>query len=247
MNAADTGWPRGLNPLVKLAGAMLWLIALTFATNPIALGLAILLLAGLLILCDGAAPSRLLLVLSPFALFGAGFLWSHWLHPVALEAYADSLGGQAGRTGPLVALTLFLRAIAYGAVSYAFVRTTDPGDLVHAAMRHLRLPQAMGFGLFAMAQIPPALRQDYEAIRLARAQRAGRVPRRIPSPRELAGLVVPLMAGAVSRADRAALAMELRGLSVSRPYCSGRRFTLRQGDAVFLTLASALALLLPFA
>lgn len=229
---------RLVHPLSKLALALIWLVALTLVFDARFQAACILTVLMLLILLDRAKPREILLVLIPFALFGSGFLWSHWLHPAAIADYADSVGDSAARRGGDVAaaIILFLRAIAYGSVSYAFARTTDAADLVRALMQYLKLPPAFGYGLFAVSQFLPALRQEAEAMRMARALRSGKPVRRIPGPREVAGLILPLIASALRRADRSALAMELRGLAPGRTRSLAKRLAFRRRDLLFLLL-----------
>lgn len=233
---------RRIHPLAKLALALIWLVVLTFVFDARFQGACILTVLGLLIVLDRAKPTEILLVLIPFALFGSGFLWSHWLHPAAIAGYAESVGGTAARRGgdAAAAIVLFLRAIAYGSVSYAFARTTDPADLVRALMQYLKLPAAFGYGLFSVTQFLPALRQEVEAMRMARALRSGKPMRRIPGPREMAGMILPLIASALRRADRSALAMELRGLAPDRPRSLAKRLRFRRADPLFLLAGTAL-------
>lgn len=229
---------RRVHPLSKLLLALVWLVALTLVFDARFQAACIVTVLVLLIVLDQARPGEILLVLIPFALFGSGFLWSHWLHPAAIADYAESVGDSAARRGGDVAaaIILFLRAIAYGCVSYAFARTTDAADLVRALMQYLKLPPAFGYGLFAVSQFLPALRQEAEAMRMARALRNGKAIRRIPSPGEVMGMILPLIASALRRADRAALAMELRGLAPGRPRSFAKRLDFQRRDPLFLLM-----------
>lgn len=233
---------RRVHPLAKLALALIWLVALTLVFDARFQAACILAVLALLIVVDRARPRDILLVLIPFALFGSGFLWSHWLHPAAIAGYADSVGSASAQRGgdAAAAIILFLRAIAYGSVSYAFARTTDAADLVRALMQYLKLPPSFGYGLFAVSQFLPALRQEAEAMRMARALRSGKPLRRIPGPREVMGMILPLIASALRRADRSALAMELRGLAPGRPRSLAKRLAFQRRDPLFLLAGLAL-------
>lgn len=77
---------------------------------------------------------------------------------------------------------------------------------------------------------------------MARAMRQGHALRRIPRPREIMALVIPLLAFAIRRATRAAISMEARGL---HPGC--RRSQLPQPGMTPVDLvASACSLLVLF-
>ena len=62
-------------------------------------------------------------------------------------------------------------------------------------------------------QLVPDLASELQQMRLARAMKAGRRPRRLPGLMEALSLVIPLLAFAIRRAGRTAIAMEARGLS----------------------------------
>ena len=66
-------------------------------------------------------------------------------------------------------------------------------------------------------QLVPDLAAEAQQMRLARAMKSGRRIRRIPGPVEVAGLVIPLLAYAIRRAGRTAIAMEARGLGPDIP------------------------------
>jgi energy-coupling factor transport system permease protein len=149
----------------------------------------------------------------PFCLFGFGFLTTTLLFHRQSD-YAMKVIGESPLVSPALStgLTLFFRAVASGMISALFALTTDPGAFVRALMGWCRLPPAAGYSLFAAFQLLPDLAAEAQQIRLARAMKRGRAPRRLPGPVELAGLVIPLLAFAIRRAGRSAIAMEARGL-----------------------------------
>ena len=69
--------------------------------------------------------------------------------------------------------------------------------------------------------------------------RKGRVPRRIPGPFETASLIVPLLAYAIRRASRAAIAMEVRGLD-GGPRTISSAPKLGRADGLFVAVTGAL-------
>jgi energy-coupling factor transport system permease protein len=118
-----------------------------------------------------------------------------------------------------------------------FALTTDPGDLVRTLMAHGGLRPRLGYSLFAAMQLAPELATELQQMRLARRMKSGRPLRRLPSPSEALSLVVPLLAFAIRRAGRIAIAMEARGLSPRAPrtYVSVPKFRAR--DAAFVAIA----------
>ncbi len=230
------------HPLPKLVVCLVWLAA-SIAMFDAGFQLAVIAtVALLLIVAERRSPLLVIGLMIPFALFGFGFFTTSVLFrqdsDFALQMARETpLHGEAVSAGTV----LFLRAIACGMVSAAFVLTTDPAGLLKALMANWRLPPRVAFALFSVMQLLPDLAREAQQVRLARAMKRGRLPRRLVGPVEMWSLVIPLLAFAIRRAGRAAIAMEAKGL---RP--SGRRTIVgapqwRSGDAV--RAGGALALL----
>jgi len=233
-----------IHPLPKLAICLVWIVAsilifdLGFQLFTIALA------AGALILLDRRPPHLVLLLMVPFALFGLGFFTTSILFrqdsTFALQmAYETPFGSPAVSAG----LILFCRAIACGMVSALFALTTDPGALIKTLMLQCRLRPSIGFALFQALNLVPDLGREMQLVRLARAMRKGRPPKRIPNPVELVSLLVPLLAYAIRRAGRSAIAMEARGLEASHDRTVTNAPILKPRDGWFVVLGCLLLLL----
>ncbi len=207
-----------LHPLPKLALCLIWiaasLIVFDLHFQLAALGLAFFLLWGL----ERVALWKLLALLVPFALFGFGFLTTSVLFQRE-SGFAVQMAREQGAAQPDLApgLVLFTRVLACGMISALFALTTDAGRLVRALMLHLRLPASVGFSILQAMHLVPDLAREMQTLRMARAMREGRAMRRIPGPGEVMALLIPLLAFAIRRATRAAIAMEARGLRPGSP------------------------------
>ncbi len=229
-----------VHPLAKLVVCMAWLAASILVFDARFQVVAILVAAAILIVLERRSPVFVMLLMVPFALFGFGFLTTSLLfredggfaQRMAEEA---PLGSEALSAG----VVLFLRAVACGMISAVFTLTTDPGAFIKALMASWRLPPSLGFALFSAVNLVPDLAGEAQRIRLARAMRRGRPPRRIPGPVEAASLLIPLLAYAIRRATRAAISMELRGLGArSRTIANAPLFS--RMDAAFVAAAFVL-------
>ncbi len=233
-----------LHPLPKLAMCLVWIVAsilifdLGFQLFTIALA------AGALILLDRRPPHFVLLLMVPFALFGLGFFTTSILFRQD-STFALQMANETPFGSPAVSagLILFCRAIACGMVSALFALTTDPGALIKALMLHCRLPPSIGFALFQALNLVPDLGREMQQVRLARAMRKGRSPNRIPNPFELMSLLVPLLAYAIRRAGRSAIAMEARGLAANHKRTVTNAPILKPRDGWFVVLCCLLLLL----
>ena len=231
-----------IHPVVKLVICMVWLAAAILIFDASFQIATIAIAVVLLVAVERRHPLFVLALMVPFALFGIGMLTTTAL----FHQEADFAVRMAGETpfdsaAAAAGLVLFLRAIACGMVSAVFVLTTDPAGFVKALMAQCRLPPRVGYALFAAMLLVPDLAAEAQQIRLARAMRSNRPPRRVPGPVETASLVVPLLASAIRRAGRAAISMETRGLAPGAPRTILGAPVLHRRDAVFA--ASAMLLL----
>lgn len=218
-----------LDPLTKLVVAFAVIALATLDDRPLALAALAALLVVLLLAVERVPPRRFALALAPFLFFAATSSW----------IYAVAPANVYGWTGWQVALAVGLRTVAVGLVSILFAFTTAPGDLARALIHRARLPRRFVFGALAAVQFLPLL---VEEARLARLVARAALPPDAGRPSlALAGLrpdgAIALLAGAIRRAGTAALAMELRGLSVATGAGTAWRVP-RAGwrDAVFVAL-----------
>jgi energy-coupling factor transport system permease protein len=227
-----------LNPLSKLVVCCIWLAAAVLVFDPRFQLAAILAPALALIVLHRTSPLVLLALMVPFALFGFGFLTTSLLFRQESD-FAMRMAGESVLASPefSAGVTLFLRALACGMISLFFALTTDPGLFVRALMRHAGLPPRIGYSLFAAMQLVPDLAGEAQQMRLARAMKSGRRLRRIPGPFELMSLVIPLLAFAIRRAGRTAIAMEARGLGPDAPRTIMNAPAFHGRDGVFVVVA----------
>lgn len=203
---------KSLNPLSIFFVCLAFLLVSTLLFDPVFQVAVIVLVGVLLLVVQRVNPLLLLAYMVPFVLFGMGFIVTNLLFRQDSDFAIALAGESAFQTGALSAgLTLSLRALACGMVSIFFALTIEPGAFVRALIAYLKFPVRMGYALFVAMQLVPDLVAEAQQIRMARAMREGRSVRRLPRPREIVGLVVPLLAFAIRRAGRSAIAMEARG------------------------------------
>ncbi|MEC5293534.1 ATP-binding cassette domain-containing protein [Aurantimonas sp. C2-3-R2] len=235
---------RRLNPLTMLGVCLVWIVATTLVFEIGFQLFAIVLFAGMLLIVNRTSPLLLMVLMVPFALFGFGFFTTNVLfrqdNTEALAVFSHDL---AASDAILAGFVLFLRAIAGGMISVFFALTIDPGGFVRASAAYLGLPPRIAYALFAAMQIVPDLALKARQVRLANAMRKGQELKRLASPAEIAHLIIPLIAYAIRRAGRTAIAMEARGFSPDRSRTMIDVPGFSAGDAVFaLALAATLVL-----
>ncbi len=233
-----------LNPSMKLAGIAVVALGATAAFDPFIpamLLLALWLTAWLV----GRIPWRtmlrwslpLLLLPVPITLFNALYadlsgyaqphiLWQWGIWTLSLEGLWQGLG-------------VGLRVAVFVAASLLFVSTTDPTDFALSLVQNLKIPPRFGYGILVSYRFLPLLRQEFAIIRMAHRVR-GVGERRgwrgwLEQTRRYA---LPLLAAAVRKSERTALAMDAKAFGAHPQRTYYRRMVVRRGD-VFFVLALA--------
>lgn len=198
-----------VSPLLKLAIAVGWLIALFLTTRvgpAIALAAIVLSLAMLL---GRVRAARLTASLAPLWLIAltVGVFNALFAAVNSDPAAAEVL--QVGRfrlTEPAVmgGVGLAARVLAIAAVGVTFAQTTDSTRLVDSLVQQGRVPERFAYGALAAYQAVPRFAEDLATLRQARRVRGLRGEWH---PRVLVGLLVL----AIRHGDRLALAMDARG------------------------------------
>ena len=191
-----------------------------------------------MIVLNRTSPLSLLALMIPFGLFGFGFLTTSLLfHRESDYALLMADGSLFASPAFSAGIVLFLRAIACGMISAFFALTTDPGAVGASLDGLLQAAATARLLLFAAMQLVPDLASEVQQMRLARAMKAGRRPRRLPGLVEALSLVIPLLAFAIRRAGRTAIAMEARGLSPDSARTIMRVPRFCPSDIIFICIA----------
>ncbi len=229
-----------LNPTVKLLTMSAVGLAATFVYSPWVPGL----LAGGLWLTAwqmARIPARRLLRWSAYMLALPLPLMLFTVLYTDLSRYAQPR--VLWQVGPWVvaveslnmALALGLRVLVFVTASLLFITTTDPTDFAVSLAQNLRVPYRFAYGVLVAHRFLPLLRRELELIRLAHRVRGvgeGRGWRgRWERWRRYA---VPLLAAALRKSERTALAMDARGFGAGPRRTYYRQMPLRWRDGLFL-------------
>ena len=220
-----------INPSMKLGLVLLYSLVATLLIDSRVL---LLLFAPAIVatwLLGGVALISLCKRLFPFALLGAGYLWMNLLF------HAQS-GPTALQGGLQFGIGLTMRALCFGAFSLFFVMTTDSADFLLSLVMQLHLSPRLAYGILAAYNLLPQLSRELRQIRAAHRMRG------LGSGAGLRGLFerwyrysIPLLASAIRKADRAAIAMESRAFTGDRQRTYYRSVTVRRCDWVCGCLA----------
>ena len=236
-----------LDPAVKLAVVLGLSLLLVLVIDPVTPTLFLAVTMAVALAFGGVGPGLIARALVPLGIVAIGFVWTNALFATTHEPATWTLGPlRASEAGLRFGLAIALRGLAIGMLSLAFVWTTDPTMLVVSLIHHARLPFRIGYPLLAGYRFLPFFADEHAQVRTARRVRGELAPR---SPggvaRRALGELVTLLALAVRRATRIAIAMDARAFAAARRRTYYREARLRAGDLAFAAgaLATALALL----
>lgn len=187
-------------------------------------------------------------VLAPLGVVALGFVWTNALFARTVDPAAPSWSVgplRATLPGLVFGLAIGLRGLAIGALSVTFVLTTDPTDLIVGLVRHARVPFRIAYPMLAAYRFLPFFREELDQIDLARRVR-GQLARRGPlagAARRL-GEIIPLIASAVRRASRIAVAMDARGFAAAKERTYLRTSPVTREDAAMALVAVGVAVAL---
>lgn len=243
-----------LNPLSKVLALLpvAFFVALTtdLWTPVVFIGLAL-----LVTLIVGRVPLfSYLRIAGPLSLLMVSFFV---VYPFVMrpEIVADS--PVVWQYGPLIlyqdalfyCVTMVLRAYALCLISLLFTFTTDSSDFIRSMVQQAKFPYKFGYGALAAFSFVPALETELRMIRAAHKVRGisdrGGVRTLYQRFKRYA---IPLLASAIRRSERTALAMDGRafGAFPRRTYYKQFRFSSRDYWFIvaFWLLSLVLALLL---
>jgi energy-coupling factor transport system permease protein len=196
------------SPVVKLAVAILWLIALAFTLEPLPPVAVAVLAIGAGLWLGEIPPLHLIRALAPLwiAALGVG-LFNTLFSPANL----DSTATEVLTIGPfriteqalMSGVSIGLRVLAIASVGAVFALTTEPTKFVDSLVQQARVPERFAYGTLAAYQAIPRFAEDLATLRQARrirGLRGGWHPR----------LLVSLLVLAIRHGDRKALAMDAR-------------------------------------
>ncbi|PWC03978.1 energy-coupling factor transporter transmembrane component T family protein [Agromyces badenianii] len=230
----------GVNPVTRLAAAMLLTTPLLLTVDWVSAAVALVVQLVLFALA-GVTPSVLvartwpILIAAPIAglsmlLYGrpeGTEYWSFWLARITDGSIE-------------LAVAVMVRVLAIGLPAVLLFMNVDPTELADGLAQVARLPSRFVLGALAGARLVGLFIEDWRAMGLSRRARGigdhGAV-------RRFATMAFALLVLAIRRGSKLATAMEARGFGSDQPRTWARDSRVGRLDVVLLAMAIAIALL----
>jgi energy-coupling factor transport system permease protein len=229
---------HGLNPSIKLLAIVLVTVAITFVLDvvtPLVFLAASLLTTWLL---GGISLKYIALSMIPFLVLALSFVVINGLFHRELDRVTPifSIGPLlVSWEGVQIGLSIGLRVLFLVSTSLMFIATTEPGDFVLSLVQQARIPYKLAFAILAAYRFIPIMSVEYANIRAAAQVRGlGEGSGLLSNIKSLRRDAVPLLAGAIRRSERMAVAMDSRAFGAYPERTYLKRLNVTRRDWLFL-------------
>ncbi|MEC1394664.1 MULTISPECIES: energy-coupling factor transporter transmembrane component T [Bacillus] len=232
---------EAVNPSIKAAAVLLCVIMLSFIYNPYTPALFYIIIAGGVLSAGRVPLKKWLLFTIPFVILAFGSLWTaavfgnipttgsnllFKLGPIAVNSDNAALG-----------ISIAFRILCFSALSMMFLFTTDPILFMLSLIQQCKLPPKLAYGVIAGFRFLPLLKDEILIIRQAHRIRGAASDSGLKGKLSaVRRFTIPLLAGAIRKAERTAIAMESKGFTGSRNRTFYRTVTVRRADWCFFLL-----------
>jgi energy-coupling factor transport system permease protein len=233
------GFLQSVNPLLKLGALLFVILSMLLFLDPWT-PLFIYFLTFFVIVFLGKVPIKTMLLTSaPFFLFGLSFIWIYTIFPAERgETVLFTLFHlPIALENVLHGVSLGLRSVVFGTWSLLFVFTTEPTSLLLSMVQLAKLPPKFGYGMMAAYRLLPSFKEELAQLRLAHRLRGMTEKKSIKGAIEQTRRYsIPLLASAIRKANRTAIAMESKGFTGSTSRSYYRKIHWKKQDLYFIFL-----------
>ncbi|GAX90130.1 cobalt transporter [Effusibacillus lacus] len=225
-----------VNPSVKLLVSVVCMMLTLLTREPIVMALLLTIPLLATWLFGGVPLLRIAKRLAPFLIFFLMYVWMQGAFARIPNAHVlyEFLWYRVSVEGLMVGLTVALRMLVFVSYGILCATTTDVTLFVLSLMQQLRVPPKLAYGLMAGFRFVPMFKSEMEQIRLAhRIRGMDRQPGLRGRWEMMKRFTIPLLAQAIRKAERVAIAMESKGFDGSRDRTFYRQVKTGPVDAIF--------------
>lgn len=244
-------WLHKINPSVKALAVCLCIIMLAFVFDPVTPMIFLTFVAALTLSFSNVSLKKWLLCFSPFILIALAYVWTAVLFPrptvettVLWSFWRIEVTYEALFNG----FSLGLRVLCFASLSLMFILTTKPLHFMLSLMQQCGLPPKLAYGILAGYRFLPQFKEELlilqSAHRIRGVERAKGLKERVA---QIGCYAIPLLASAIRKAERTAMAMESKGFTGSKERTFYCRLCVTYHDWLFMGLLMGVLLLSAFA
>lgn len=226
-----------INPTMKAATIVVSVLMLAFVFDPITPLIFLSFTVLVTWFLGGISIKRWILFFSPFLILGLSVFWMTALYPrepggtVIFELARMKLTEQSLISG----LGLGFRVLSFAALSMMFVMTTNPTKFMLSLMQQCKLPPKLVYGILAGYRFLPTFKDEFTILKQAHRIRGVVRERGIKGYlKQFKRYAIPLLANAIRKAERVAIAMESKGFTGSRDRTHYHEMKISTRDWVFM-------------
>lgn len=229
-----------INPVAKLAAALLIAVVLVLSIDPVSAGVALVLEIPLLL--AAGLPWRTFWLRTLPVWLGAltGAVTVALYGVTSGEVYVEWMLVRISEGSLLLAVATFLRVLAIGLPAVVLFVTVDPTDLADGLAQVVRLPARFVLGALAGMRLLGLLASDWRALERARRARGvadtGRVRRAVSA-------AFALFVLAIRRGSALATAMEARAFGAPGPRTWARASRFGGREWALIAVGAAIAVI----
>ncbi|MBA2174857.1 energy-coupling factor transporter transmembrane protein EcfT [Halobacillus locisalis] len=173
----------------------------------------------------------------PFLLFAFGMFWTTLVFTDKSTASEENLslfGINFPAEDVWVATSLGLRVLAFATLSLLFLFTTNMVHFILSLIQQLKLPPKIAYGVLAGYRFLPMLKTEFQQVLAAHRIRGVNKPETWKEwIVQYQRMAIPLLAGAIRKAERTAVAMESKGFTGDRDRTFYRPMKIQRKDWIF--------------
>ncbi|MGP4060287.1 energy-coupling factor transporter transmembrane component T family protein [Halobacillus sp. H74] len=226
-----------INPSVKALTIIGVVFVLAFLFDPITPLVYIVWTVGITFLFGSFRKKFYFFYFIPFTLFALGMLWTTiaFANPASAPQHTTTILLWEFPSEDLwVAVSLALRVLAFATLSLLFVFTTNMVHFILSLIQQLKLPPKLAYGILAGYRFLPMMRTEFQQVRAAhRVRGVGQAKSFKEKWLQYQRFAIPLLAGAIRKAERTAIAMESKGFTGERARTFYRPMKIHRKDWAF--------------
>lgn len=216
---------KDLNPSIKILIMVLMTVVLTVSYGLYVPIISFVFFFIMICILGKINPFSFLKRLIPFLIFGISLGLFLWL----ANGFADEK--------MISCFAIGLRVMNFSLLSVAFFLTTEPRDFVMSLIQQCRVPYVIGYSFLAAYRFLPTFGDELKKIALAKEMRGEGGGHSIFSTiKNVPRYMVPLLASAIRKGERVALAMDGRGFRAYKDRSYYQRLTVKRNDYLVLAV-----------